>query len=228
MSRPPPTNAVARAAAARASRKPYSRARRYLKPSFLIGGLVTLAISAYVGFFYKSHLTSYVLVQEEHPKYARLEGVPTKHFRFSVRDADGKNAVIANLDPKNFKVTFRVEPPLDGTRGSGRPAKATVFDVGQGNFLVSFRILEGVPSGHVLRGLISYGGRLDNVILSSLEFELEGPVHEPTCQRQVDARVFETEVNCPKEFSQLLNVRHFLNSTSGYNEILNENVKTSS
>lgn len=210
MSPPPAGNAVAHAAAVRASRKPYFRARRFFRPSVLIGGFVALACSIYIGFLYRPNLTTYNLVQEEHPTYARLQGVPTKHFKFAVRTADGNNAVLPALDPNKFKVTFHVEPPLSGANRSGQLAKATVFDVGQGNFLVSFRMLEGVPTGHVLKGVISYRGKIDSASLSPLKFELVGPVHEPTCKRQVDPAVFEYEAACPKEFSQIISVSRLI------------------
>lgn len=165
---------------------------------------IVCVVALYLGFYYSPQVVLFKFEVSESPGLTPEFPSPTRHFRLFVRNAEGKKVLPAGFQANNIHLSWTIVPHIP--ERLGKKPITEVHDLGEGEFLVAFRIWEGVPRGHSLRLKASYHGRHPYFSVDPIEFTIKGPIHEPSCVAPVVPYDWTTAMGCPRSFPQLAKV----------------------
>lgn len=168
-------------------------------------------VALYLGFYYRPRVTSYTFEILGGPGLDPSFPSPTRHFRLVVRDSEGRKTLPSRMQASGIRISWSTVPPIPGL--PGRPAVSEVHDAGGGEYLVTFRVAAGVPTGHALRLRASYGDRETPFSVEPTELSIPGPIHEPSCTAPIQLSVWTEAMGCPRSFPQLEEVSQFPSSS---------------
>lgn len=163
-------------------------------------------VAVYLGFFYRPRLLRYTFEIAGGPGLNPEFPSPSRHFRVVVRNAKGHQEVPSGFKANNIRLSWQTVPHIPGQ--SGPPVGYEVYDIGNGEYEVAYRVREGIPSGHELRLRVTYGGRRTNFAIEPVEVSIQGPLHEPSCFDPVNSSTWTKAMGCPRSFPQLEEVSH--------------------
>lgn len=165
-----------------------------------VAWLIILLVAVYLGFFYRPRVLRYRYEILGGPGLDSAFSAPTRHFRVAVRNDDGRE-LPTGFKRENVRLTWSISPSVP--ERFGQSVVSEVYDIGEGEFRVAFRVKQGVPSGHELRLRISYVDKQTHISISPLDISIPGPLHEPSCNAPVEPSVWTQAMGCPHTFPQL-------------------------
>ncbi|KAL8440364.1 hypothetical protein Efla_000252 [Eimeria flavescens] len=168
--------------------------------SWWVWALVAI-LAVYLGFIYRPAVRPYAFEIGGGPGLRPDFPAPTRHFRLLIKDADGRRVSPRGLQVSKILTNWQVAPPIP--ESTGRAVMSEVYQSGDGEYVVAFRVTKGVPSGHSLRFTASYVDRLADFSVEPVEYAIAGPLHEPSCIAPVHPMLWKEVLGCPRTFPQL-------------------------
>ncbi|OEH77669.1 putative thioredoxin [Cyclospora cayetanensis] len=163
--------------------------------------LAVAAVALYVGLFYRSRVPAYTFEIKKGPGLDPSFASPTRYFRLAVHNSAGQKEVPPDFVTGQILLNWSIIPPIPGRFGS--PVESEVHDLGHGDYVVTYRVREGVPRGYALRFRASYADRSASFSVETAEISIPGPIHEPSCAAPVSSSDWAKAMGCPRDIPQV-------------------------